>query len=1207
MTPQRFLALLLLVVTATCGTDPVRVPAKVGFQAQPTDAVAGVVLAPSVTVLIQDADGRTVDGADLDVTLTITAGTGGTGAALRGTTTVTAVNGAATFAGLTIEKAGTDYTLTATSGNLTSATSGMFTITHGPAAKLAVGVQPLSTTAGTVLSPAPQILVQDAFANMVTSALTIITVRITTGSGSSGAILSGTSVATPANGVATFPNLSINKSGSGYSFTATSAALTATTTNGFDVTPAVPTKLVVVTQPNNVDATAAITPGVQVAVQDAFNNTVTTATTSIGVAITPGSGAAGATLAGTRTQTAIDGIATFSNLTIDKSASNYTLQLSATALTSTTTSVFAVTAGAPTKLGFVTQPSTVTAGSSMFPSLQVAMQDAAGNTVSVSTVSVGIALTSGTGTAGAVLGGTLTRQTLSGIATFSGLSIDKVGTGYSFTATSASLTSAISAAFNVVPLPTQLVFVVQPADAAADDPITPALQVEVRDAQGARISAATTSVTLAITSSTGTAGAVLTGTKTRNAVGGIATFSGLSIDRTGSDYMLTATASGLTSATTSTFSITPPVPIVLLNDATVHGLSGSIGGERFYRITVPAGATDLTVATSSSAGATGDADLYVRRGDVPAVSTADCSSVNVGRDEVCAFSNPADGEWYVMVRGLTSYTGVSARATYRTAATSFNFSIDGVHLTQGTQTFSGDVPLVAGRPALLRVFVRASHPTTAIPAVRVRLYRAGSLVGTYTINSSIAFVPTASSEGSLTESWNVDVGAEVMQTGLSVLADVDPAGAISEFNESDNSFPISGTPAALDVRVVQPFRVMLVPVLQQPNGREGDVNSANTSTFTEFTNRVYPFATIDASVHSTYTFTGSLPTSYDSEWSRLLSEMRTLQVGEGTGRYYYGVLKPAAFQGGSGLGYLGLPAAIGVDWVNGIDPNDNPSTNTSWRSMTAAHEWGHNFNRRHVNCGGATGNDSEYPHDPNTIGVYGYDAPQSILRDFAVHKDLMSYCRPLWISDYTYMAVLNWHASAAAMLAARGEPHRSLLVWGRIGAEGVVLEPSFEIIARPSLPNQTGPYSLEGTDAAGRRVFNLSFAGAQVDHMETERHFAFVVPLSGLNELATIRLRAGGREAVVSRPPPVIPSAAVSAVIPSAARDLQVMRGNAGRARIQWNAKAYPAALIRDAGTGEILSIARGGAVDVAARSAEVEILLSDGVSSVRQTLRVRQ
>jgi len=111
---------------------------------------------------------------------------------------------------------------------------------------------------------------------------------------------------------------------------------------------------------------------------------------------------------------------------------------------------------------------------------------------------------------------------------------------------------------------------------------------------------------------------------------------------------------------------------------------------------------------------------------------------------------------------------------------------------------------------------------------------------------------------------------------------------------------------------------------------------------------------------------------------------------------------------------------------------------------------------------------------------------------------------------------------------------------------------------------------------------------------------------------------------VVTRPP-VIPSP--SLVIPSpspvchpersegsavgfgagCARDLQVTRGSAGRARIQWNANAYPAALIRDASTGQILSIARGGAVDVAARSAEVEILLSDGVSSVRQTLRVRQ
>ena len=49
----------------------------------------------------------------------------------------------------------------------------------------------------------------------------------------------------------------------------------------------------------------------------------------------------------------------------------------------------------------------------------------------------------------------------------------------------------------------------------------------------------------------------------------------------------------------------------------------------------------------------------------------------------------------------------------------------------------------------------------------------------------------------------------------------------------------------------------------------------------------------------------------------------------------------------------------------------------------------------------------------------------------------------------------------------------------------------------------------------------------------------------------------------------------------------------------------YPAALIRDAATGEILSFGRGGGVEVASRARVVEILLSDGVVSLRRLVQV--
>ena len=62
-------------------------------------------------------------------------------------------------------------------------------------------------------------------------------------------------------------------------------------------------------------------------------------------------------------------------------------------------------------------------------------------------------------------------------------------------------------------------------------------------------------MTLAITAGSGTSGATLLGTTTVTAVNGVAIFSTLGIDRAGSGYTLSATAAGVTGATSTPFDI----------------------------------------------------------------------------------------------------------------------------------------------------------------------------------------------------------------------------------------------------------------------------------------------------------------------------------------------------------------------------------------------------------------------------------------------------------------------------------------------------------------------------------------------------------------------------------------------------------------------------------------------------------------------------
>src|SRR2546428_302840 len=103
----------------------------------------------------------------------------------------------------------------------------------------------------------------------------------------------------------------------------------------------------------------------------------------------------------------------------------------------------------------------------------------------------------------------------------------------------------------------KLVFTAQPSTAVAGAAITPAVQVTVQDAQGNTVTTATTSITVAI--GTNPASGTLSGTTTVAAVNGVATFANLSINNPGTGYTLTASATGLTGATSSAFNVVAPV------------------------------------------------------------------------------------------------------------------------------------------------------------------------------------------------------------------------------------------------------------------------------------------------------------------------------------------------------------------------------------------------------------------------------------------------------------------------------------------------------------------------------------------------------------------------------------------------------------------------------------------------------------------------
>ncbi|NMO14351.1 hypothetical protein HPC49_02580 [Pyxidicoccus fallax] len=619
------------------------------FTTQPRTIAFGATFNPAVAVTVRDAFGNTVTGHSTPVELALA--THSSGASLTGTVSVTPVNGVASFPGISVNQVGTGYVLSASTPGLT-ANSSAFNVTAGAPARLEFGVQPSNVVAGVAIAPAVTVRVVDAHGNTVTTATNSIIVAI--GNNPGVGILNGTKTVSAVNGVATFSTLSITRSGVGYTLTASVGgnSLTTGVSAPFTVTHGAASALSFYTNaPNVVSAGLPITPAVKVGVRDSYGNTVTSSTAPITLSLSANPGSS--TLGGTLTVNAVDGVATFPDLTLNRTGLNYRFAAASQGLTSNTSALFNVVAGPAVRLAFTTQPANVAAGAVMTPSVRVAVQDAFGNTVQTSSVSVLIAIANNP--TGAVLTGTSPVTTSNGVATFTNLRLDKVGTGYTLEATASGLTAVTSTAFNVTAgAATQLAFTVQPGNISAGGTFDPVVQVTVRDAGGNTVTTSTASITLALGNNPG--GGPLSGTTVVSAAGGVASFPGVSLVRAGSGYTLTASATGLTAATSNTFNVTP---------GAAHHLAFTVQPSR-ASVGLALGPVQVSVQDAHGNTRTDAAnDITVALGNNPSGATLSGTLTVAATQGVASFGDlvlDARGNGYTLTASTPDLTGATSTA-----------------------------------------------------------------------------------------------------------------------------------------------------------------------------------------------------------------------------------------------------------------------------------------------------------------------------------------------------------------------------------------------------------------------------------------------------------------------------------------------------------------------------------------------------------------
>lgn len=473
--------------------------------------------------------------------------------------------------------------------------------------------------------------------------------------------------------------------------------------------------------------------------------------------------------------------------------------------------------------------------------------------------------------------------------------------------------------------------------------------------------------------------------------------------------------------------------------------------------------------------------------------------------------------------------------------------VPAAYLTQGAQSLNGGVPLVAGRQALLRVFATADVDNDFEPQARATFYS-----GNATIHVDLeppAVIPRAVDESRLDASFTGIVPATAIQPGVEMVVELDRTGVIPATDGSQLRMPATGR-MALDVVQLDTFDLKIVPIAfgSDASGRNdrvaslaADMAGNDSRGVLRPTRTLLPIAEMEVTARERYvTWADTLPDGILA----LLNELQMLRHAEAgdTDQYYHGLFALPATRHPEYWDFLGVAYIAGwsaLTLSHDADGRYHPEV-----AVTFAHELGHNLGLRHAPCGYPDDVDPRYPYPEGSIGVWGYafgaDGGPGRLLNPDGYRDLMSYCEPAGISDFSFTSALDYRdaISAAAMARRPAAARQTLLLWGSIRDGEPRLEPVFEWTAPVKLPESPGPYRLVGADASGRSLFQLSFSPDETGDGDMGFLFAIEADEDWAATLATVTLAGPVGSSVVdgSRRGAIVTDRATGRIV-SIARD----------------------------------------------------------------------
>ncbi|RKH64817.1 hypothetical protein D7W81_17910 [Corallococcus aberystwythensis] len=520
-----------LTQTATVTFADVSTVKTLAFRSALPDGVAGEPL-KLLVVEVRDGAGAVVTDSTAEVTLSL--GSGGI-VFPEGLLTVAAVNGVATFPDVVLKKAGAGYHFMANAPGFAPVASTVFSV--APGAVAGMGLSSLLNPATAGVARDLEVTLEDAYANTVTNYTGTVTL---TSSDAAATMPAAHTFTTEDAGRFKFQGITFRTTGRQTLTIADSAGafsfnLTVNVSEGLSL------QLVFTQQPASRVSTRGALGPVRVELKDAFGNTAVTANILVKVSLPAG----GFTLSGEAERLFVNGVATFTDLSIAGHGTTHLVASAQGFQDVSSADVQVVDDVAPAKPELTQTGATETGLTVEWTGVgddgvqgQLASQELRYSTSAITSDAAFNAATPVSVDA-PVPPGAVQSATLSGLNPGTTYHVAlKVTDAHGNSARSDSL--AVSTAN---PQVTQLAFTPQPSNGNAGAALAN-VAVSLLDARGDVVSTATTAVTLTLTGQPGFQAVTVA------AVDGVATFSGLRVDTAGT-FTFTATAGSLTQVSQS--------------------------------------------------------------------------------------------------------------------------------------------------------------------------------------------------------------------------------------------------------------------------------------------------------------------------------------------------------------------------------------------------------------------------------------------------------------------------------------------------------------------------------------------------------------------------------------------------------------------------------------------------------------------------------